>query len=232
VTYQELLNEWQRLSPIDAGEATIAAQQLGVPSSQVVTGLQFTDAAVLSRQDLNQYKVLHFATHGFTEGAFGCANSPPALLTSLADADSNGLLSFAEVARLNLDANLVVLAACDTGAGVRSQALARLSGQEEAGSSLEGLVRAFLTANSRAVMATHWPVSAEEESDEFMRVFYASARTQPIGTALQAAQQVLMRNPRYSHPFYWGAYFVVGDASKMMLGGQAMVQQQPRSRGT
>lgn len=217
IPYQQFVALHQRLAPLDLREAQISARAAGVPGAPVISGSQFTDSAVVSRDDLNQFQVLHFATHGFTEGAFGCANSPPALLTTLADEDSNGLLTFVEVARLNLDANLVVLAACDTGAGIRSQRLARLSGQEEAGASLEGLVRAFLTANSRAVMATHWPVSAAEESNEFMRVFYTSARTQPIGNSLQAAQQVLMRNPAYSHPYFWGAYFVVGDASKMAL---------------
>ena len=77
--------------------------------------------------------------------------------------------------------------------------------------------RAFLTANSRAVMATFWKVSAEQETDEFIRSFYGAARQRTIGGSLQAAQQTLMTNPAYSHPFYWGPYFVVGDSTKMML---------------
>lgn len=221
--YQQLLDLWTNLPPIDAREARIAANALGVPGAPVVSGLEFTDSGVLSRRDLNQYQVLHFATHGFAEGQWGCARSPPALLTSLADADSNGLLSFSEIAGLRLDANLVVLSACDTGAGVRSQTLARRSGQEEAGSTLEGLVRAFLTANARAVMATHWQVSAASEGTDFMRVFYQGARTEPIGAALQTAQRTMIAQPNFSHPFYWGAYFVVGDGGKMMIGGNARV---------
>ena len=114
-----------------------------------------------------------------------------------------------------------MLSACDTASGIKDEALARRSGQEEAGSTLEGLVRAFLTANSRAVMATFWKVSAEQETDEFIRSFYGAARHRTIGGSLQTAQQTLMMNPEYSHPFYWGPYFVVGDSTKMMLSGTA-----------
>jgi CHAT domain-containing protein len=78
-------------------------------------------------------------------------------------------------------------------------------------------VRAFLAANSRAVLATYWKVSAEEESDALFRTFYSAGRTSTIRGALKAAQNSLINAPRYSHPFYWGAYFVVGDASKSML---------------
>lgn len=225
--YQQLVELWTNLPRIDAREARIAADALGAPGAPVVSGVQFTDSALLSRHDLNQYQVLHFATHGFAEGQWGCARSPPALLTSLADADSNGLLSFSEIAGLRLDANLVVLSACDTGAGLRSQALARRSGQEETGATLEGLVRAFLTANARAVMATHWQVSAAREGTDFMRDFYQSARSQPIGGALQSAQRTMIAQPNFSHPFYWGAYFVVGDGGKMMVGGNARVANAP-----
>ena len=110
-----------------------------------------------------------------------------------------------------------MLSACDTGSGIRSQDIARLAGQEEAGSTLEGLVRAFLTANARSVLATHWEVPATVGTPELMETFYTSARTQDIGGSLQIAKRRLMAQPKYSHPFYWGAYFVVGDARKSAL---------------
>ncbi|SUJ10040.1 CHAT domain [Sphingomonas paucimobilis] len=115
---------------------------------------------------------------------------------------------------MKLDANLVVLSACDTVAGVRDEALARSAGQEEAGATLEGLVRAFLAANARAVLATYWQVSAEKESDEFIRAFYTRARTGTLGEAMQVAQQTLIALPTYSHPFYWAPYFLVGIAAR------------------
>lgn len=209
----------RQLAPIDKKELVIASAALGVPDAPEVTGAAFSDTAVEERADLADFEVIHFATHGLEEGVWGCNKSPPALVTSFGDAQSDGLLSFSEIARLRLDANLVVLSACDTASGVKDEALARRSGQEEAGSTLEGLVRAFLTANSRAVLATFWPVSAGGETDQFIQSFYGVARQRSIGGSLQTAQAALMSNPEFSHPFYWGPYFLVGDATKMMLSG-------------
>ncbi len=209
--------------PIPAAEVQVAANALGDPGAPLVTQAAFTADAVENRGDIGDYAILHFATHGLEEGQWGCTKSPPALVTSFADANSDGLLSFDEIAGLHLDANLVVLSACDTGAGIRNQEVARLSGQEEAGSTLEGLVRAFLTANARAVLATHWQVPVSEGTPELMEAFYTSVRSEDIGASLQTAQRQLMANPKYSHPLYWGAYFIVGDARKSAL-ARASVQ--------
>lgn len=205
------------LKPINSRELGIAVGALGVADAQFVTGSSFSDTAVEARGDLDQFEVVHFATHGLEEGMWGCSKSPPALVTSFGAPQSDGLLDFAEIARLRFDANLVVLSACDTATGVRAEALLRGSGREQAGATLEGLVRAFLTANARSVLATYWQVSAEQESEEFMRVFYAGARTGTIGQALQGAQRALIARPEYSHPFYWAPYFLVGDSAKPML---------------
>lgn len=206
--------------PISAKELTTAATALGVPNAPMVTDAAFSDDAIKARSDLADYQVLHFATHGLEEGQWGCDKSPPALVTSFGGAQSDGVLSISEIADLHLDANLVVLSACDTAAGIDAE-LARASGQEEAGSTLAGLVRAFLAANARAVMATYWSVSAEDETDDLIATFYHSARTKTIGEALRDAQLELMHRPEYSHPFYWGAYFVVGDSNKPLLTGDA-----------
>ena len=221
VAYSTLADLSRQLKPIDKHELEIASAALGVPGAPEMVGAGFSDTAVEDRSDLGNFEVLHFATHGLEEGVWGCPKSPPALVTSFGDKDSDGLLSFSEIATLRLDANLVVLSACDTASGVRDEALARRSGQEEAGSTLEGLVRAFLTANSRAVLATFWPVSAEGETDTFIKAFYGAARQRNIGGSLQSAQEVLMHTPAFSHPFYWGPYFLVGDSTKMMLSGSA-----------
>ncbi|WP_299647996.1 CHAT domain-containing protein [Sphingomonas bacterium] len=217
VDYAALTAASAQMPPIDRKELGIASTALGVPNAPEIIGAAFSDTAVEARTDLNDFEVIHFATHGLEEGQWGCDKSPPALVTSFGAESSDGLLSFSEIARLRLDANLVVLSACDTASGIKNEALARRSGQEEAGSTLEGLVRAFLTANSRAVMATFWKVSAEQETDQFIKSFYGAARQRTIGGSLQTAQRTLMANPEYSHPFYWGPYFVVGDSTKMML---------------
>jgi CHAT domain-containing protein len=207
-----------QLTPIDARELTRASTALGLSSAPELIGAAFSDTAVSARTDLDQFQVLHFATHGLTEGQWGCRQSPPALVTSMGGEGSDGILSFAEIAKLHLNANLVVLSACDTASGV-SNAEARAAGQEESGATLEGLVRAFLAANTRAVLTTYWPISDEGESEALIENFYRAGRTADIAIALKTAQTELMVVPKSSHPIYWGAFFVVGDASKMMLSG-------------
>lgn len=210
----------QQLQPINARELGEAENALGVTNAPELTGAAFTDQAIRERTDLDQFQVLHFATHGVTEGQWACSKAPPALVTSLGESGSDAILSFDEVARLRLDANLVVLSACDTSAGV-SVAGSRASGQEEVGGSLDGLVRAFLAANARAVLSTYWPISDAGESEALIRDFYAAARTDTIETALQTAQLRLMTSEQSSHPLYWGAFFLVGDGQKPLLTGAA-----------
>jgi len=211
-----------RFAPIPAREIQLAARALAFDSAPVVEEAAFTDTALMrlgqSNGDLSKYKVLHFATHGLTEGQFGCPEAPAALLTSLGQNGSDMLLSFDEIARLRLDANLVVLSACETASAIGERAT-RLSGEAQPGATLEGLVRAFFSANARAVLATYWESSNRGDSEVFMQRFYESGRTNNIATALNDAQRDLMATRDSSHPFFWGGFFVVGDTQNSMLAG-------------
>lgn len=211
-----------RFTPIPAREIQLAAEALNLGGAPVVRDAAFTDTAMLvmgaADGDLSRFKVLHFATHGLTEGQFGCPEAPAALLTSLGQGGSDMLLSFDEIAKLRLDANLVVLSACETASAIGERAL-RFSGEAQPGATLEGLVRAFFSANARAVLATYWETSNRGDSEVFMQRFYESGRTSDIATALNAAQRDLMSNRDSSHPFFWGGFFVVGDTKNLMLAG-------------
>ena len=237
VSYAELAGIMNANQPVSAAEIRMASAALGVEGAPAITGAAFSDRAVMAdsaRGDLAGYQVLHFATHGLPETRAGCLRVPPALVTTLAPpepgmAPSDGLLSFSEIAGLRLDANLVVLSACETAAGV-SGVGGRLGGQDESGATLDGLVRAFITANARAVLATYWKVPAVASSDEFIRTFYARGRTDSIGGALRDAQLEAMKRPATSHPYFWGAYFLVGDASKSMLSPPSPPAQQVAAR--
>ncbi|MBM6574779.1 CHAT domain-containing protein [Microvirga sp. SRT01] len=231
ISYGELAQIMNANRPVSAAEISIAATALGVPNAPEITGRAFNDAALVTegqRGEFDRYQVIHFATHGLPEMRVDCHRIPPSLVTSLdppadaGDYPSDGLLTFSEIAGLRLNANLVVLSACDTASGV-SQLGGRLSGQDESAATLDGLVRAFITANARAVLATYWNVPASAETDAFIRTFYATGRTATIGAALRSAQRITIAKPDYSHPYFWGAYFLVGDASKTMLstGSQA-----------
>jgi len=224
VSYRELAGIMNANRPVDAAELRLATAALGVSAAPEITGRAFTDRALMTlsdRGELARYQVLHFATHGLPETRAGCIRVPPALVTTLAPPEagatpSDGLLSFREIAGLRLDANLVVLSACETASGV-SGVGGRLGGQDESSATLDGLVRAFITANARAVLATYWKVPAAASSDTFMRTFYARGRSETLGSALRDAQLEAIRRPETSHPYYWGAYFLVGDAGKTML---------------
>jgi CHAT domain-containing protein len=208
---------YDQVAPISPDELAIAAQSLGAASAPFVTGSAFTAKAVNSRADISQYAVIHFATHGFREGQWlACSKSPPALLTSMDEGNHDGLLPFDQIASLDLTANLIFLAACNTAAGLRDEELARATGVEETGGSLEGLVRSFLAAKARAVVATHWEVS-DDVSLEVVEQFYSRGRHSTIGASLQGAQSALIANKETSHPFFWAPYFIVGDSSKPVL---------------
>ncbi len=213
-----MTDSYERAHPISREEIGRAATALGDPGALEITGAAFNDTDLEARTDLNQYEVLHFATHGLQEGQWAdCLKAPPALVTSLGTGNSDGLMSFDEIAALKLDANLVFLSACNTEAGVTDEDLARLSGKEEKGASLEGLVRAFLAAKARAVVATYWEASESEGTNRLIETFYGVGRTQSIGAAMREGQRQLIADVKYSHPFYWAPYFIVGDAGKSML---------------
>lgn len=215
--------------PISARELGVAAAALGAPGSPEITLGAFTDVNLLNgpaSAELGRYQVIHFATHGLPESQVDLpqckVHLPPALVTTLAapaangDVVSDGLLSFDEVARLQLDANLVVLSACDTAAGTSSQTALK-AGLENASPALDGLVRSFIAARARAVMATFWAVPDSQETQDLMQRFYTKGRTAAMSDALRTAQNQLIDTRRYSHPYYWGAYFLVGDGAKTML---------------
>ena len=216
-------------APIPAQEMRTAAAALGDAGAPIITGAQFTDTYVMDESEANRlagYQVIHFATHGIPALPFKDGNCntvlPPSLVTTLAppaadsDTASDGLLSFTEVAKLRLDANLVVLSACDTASGV-SAIQAREQGQVGSSATLDGLVRAFITARARAVVATYWEVPATTGTQELIDTFYQEGRTATIGGALRRAQLRVMKAMPTSHPYFWAAFFLVGDGAKTML---------------
>ncbi|MBN9143035.1 MULTISPECIES: CHAT domain-containing protein [unclassified Novosphingobium] len=129
---------------------------------------------------------------------------------------SDGMLSFDEVAKLELDANLVVLSACDTAAGTSVQTALK-AGLESASPALDGLVRSFIAAGARTVMATFWAVPVLTQTDDLMSTFYRTGRSATMADAIKTAQDQMIDTRRFSHPYYWGAYFLVGDGAKSML---------------
>ena len=209
--------EWSR--PIAATELRSAASLLGDGGSQVVTGPAFTDDNILARSDLADYRILHFATHGLVTAPRRECPARPALLTSFGAAGkSDGLLQFSEIFELKLDADLVILSACDT-AGKASKEATRAAGLGTGGgSALDGLVRAFIGAGGRSVIASHWPAPDEFKATERLitGLFTAGANI-PVAQALYQAQLKLMDDAATSHPFYWSGFAVIGDGARPLV---------------
>ena len=207
------LSSWAH--PISAKELEIAAsilRQFDPNGVQIVTRDQFTDTAIKARDDLDQYRILHFATHGVvTARAAKCA-AQPALLTSFGGAGSNGLLTFKDIFDLHLDADVVILSACDT-AGKASAAATAQAGLSTGGDvALDGLVRAFVGAGGRLVVASHWPVPDDYNATQrLITGLFSAPPGTPTVTALRLSQRQLMDDEKTSHPFYWSAFAAVGD---------------------
>jgi CHAT domain-containing protein len=207
---------WQR--PIAADELVFAQSRLQAGASEVRTGAQFTDSELLADKTLDQYKIVHFATHGLVSAPRRGCPARPALVTSFGDSGSDGLLSFREIFDLNLDADLVILSACDT-AGMATVSASRDAGVTTGGNyALDGLVRAFVGAGARTVLASNWPVPDDFDATKRLISGLLDAGPEvPLAQALDKAQQSLMDDPDTSHPFYWAAFVIVGDGAKPIL---------------
>ena len=121
---------------------------------------------------------------------------------------------------LDLDADLVILSACDT-ASTAGLAATRQAGLETGGGqALDGLVRAFIGAGGRQVIASHWPAPEEYEATErLFSSFFQSPAGTSLGDALRAAQERLMDDPETSHPFYWSGFALIGDGERPLFTG-------------
>ena len=210
------LEAWSQ--PIPATELYTARSVIGASRSEVITGAAFSDTALLSRTDLNHYRILHFATHGLVTAPRPQCPAFPALLTSFGGAQSDGLLTFREIYDMRLDADLVILSACDT-AGRASVAATREAGVTSGGgSALDGLVRAFIGAGGRSVVASHWPVPNDFNATERLiaGLFQAPPGTS-VAHALREAEVKLQTQAETSHPWYWSGFAIIGDGAQPVI---------------
>jgi len=198
--------------PDTAAELTSVAQTLGKEKSDVLLG-QAADEHALRLKNLNDYRIIYFATHGLLPGELRCQSepglvlSPPPLPAQTRAAD--GLLEASEVASLSIKAELVVLSACNTAA----------AGKKFGGESLSGLAEAFFHAGARSLLVSHWQVPSAATTALMSNLFSALAG-KPDGAvdlALRTAQLGLIRDSKTAHPFFWAAFVVMGDGATKPL---------------
>lgn len=205
-------------APVNDAELRSAQALIGAAGAQLLTGAAFTDMAIKADRQLDQFRVLHFATHGLVTPPNPACPAKPALVTSFGGAGSDGLLSFDEIFGLDLDADIVILSACDT-AGAASIEATRAAGiGSGGGTALDGLVRSFIGAGGRSVMASHWPAPDDFDATErLISEMFRLGKNEDLGLALRQSQQALMDQADTSHPYYWGGFAIIGDAARPLL---------------
>lgn len=205
--------------PETAGELCSVGHTLGSPESAIYLGDRAREGIVkaLSRSGaLAQARIVHFATHGVLSNEserLGAAGEPGLILTppdEPNDAD-DGLLTAAEVAQLKLDADWVVLSACNTAAG---------GGGVEQFSKLSGLARAFFYAGARALLVSHWAIDSDAAVKLTSKAFGALRDNPRMGRA-EAFRQSLAAMiadtarpkgwPPAAHPSVWAPFVLVGE---------------------
>ncbi|HUN52509.1 MAG TPA: CHAT domain-containing protein [Candidatus Sulfotelmatobacter sp.] len=190
--------------PSTASEVQAVGRQIGGGSATILLGAQATEAN-LRAQPLEQYGVVYFATHGILPGELHCegepslALSPPA--TPATSTATDGMLTASEIAQLKLNADLVVLSACNTAE----------SGDGLGGGALEGLSDSFFAAGARSVLATHWEVPSAATAALMTTVFAPANRARGLAQALRQAQLSLIAQGAMAHPFNWAAFTIIGD---------------------
>jgi CHAT domain-containing protein len=174
-------------------------------NSRAVVGEAATESVF--KRDAGDYRLLHLATHGY----FNKFNPMLSGLELESDETNDGQLELHEILGLRLDADLVTLSACQTalGSGHFSEV--------PAGDDFVGLTRAFLYAGSTSVMATLWEVD-DASTLELMKRFYGGLAQAAAGedkaAALAAAQRALLSSAKYSHPYFWAPFVLVGDTER------------------
>lgn len=173
-----------------------------VPASQSKQAVDFdASRTTATSNDLSQYRIVHFATHGILNSKHPELSGIVLSLFDKLGRPQNGFLRLHDVFNLNLQAELVVLSACKTGLG-----------EEVKGEGLVGLTRAFMYAGSPRVVVSLWNVD-DQATSELMKTFYEKmlkAGLKPAA-ALRTAQIEIWRNQQYTAPYYWAAFTLQGE---------------------
>lgn len=184
------------------------------PSKVLFLGKSATESAVKT-MNLSGFRILAFATHGLVPGELNGLTQPALALSSPAvtGESGDGLLTMEEILGLKLDADWVILSACNTGAGAGAGA--------EAAS---GLGRAFFYAGTRALLVTNWSVHSQSARQLVTDLFKRQADDPKLSRseALRQAAMALVDGPgylnsegktefAYAHPLFWAPYTIIGD---------------------
>jgi CHAT domain-containing protein len=201
--------------PDTADELKSIALALQADPTKVLNLGKSANERIVKDTDLTKFRTIVFATHGLVPGELDGLTQPALALSApdVAGVDGDGLLTMDEILGLKLDADWVVLSACNTGAGAGAGA--------EAAS---GLGRAFFYAGTRAILVTNWSVHSQSARDLVSDLFRRQSADANIsrGEALRQAMMALLDGAgyaddqgktlfTYAHPLFWAPYTIIGD---------------------
>ena len=207
------------LLPYAKKELDAARMLLGANTSDELLGVNFTAERVRTAS-LKNYKILQFSTHALLPTELRCA-SEPAIVTSAPGGaqDAKGaLLTASQVVSMDLDADLVILSACNSGG----------PGGTTAGESLSGLARSFFYAGARSLLVTHWSVN-DQVAAYLVADTLRRLRADPslgITGAMRDSQLAMLAGagkdfpPEIAHPFFWAPFAVIGEGLSRPAAGK------------
>jgi len=203
-----------------ANELRAVAELLGSSEDSLVLGKAFSKSRV-KNTNLNKYRIVYFATHGLLPHQLECLQEPSLVVSHVAGEGDDVLLTSSDILDLKLDADLVVLSACNTGGPGGTK-----------GEALSGLARVFFFAGARSMLVSHWEIPSAP-TVKLMQDTFAEAvdKNLPMAKALLGSQQAMIAFPPWSHPKAWAGFSIVGDGShrltpptsntpKVAVGGQ------------
>jgi CHAT domain-containing protein/Tfp pilus assembly protein PilF len=186
--------------PLTREEATAIVGVAGTRGTLVAEDFDASRATLVGLKP-GQYRIIHFATHGLVDDERPEMSGVVLSMVNRKGEPQDGILRLQDIYNLRLSADMVVLSACSTGLGNTVR-----------GEGLVGLTRGFMYAGSPRVVASLWRVD-DFATVRLMQRFYHSmlkeGRTPPA--ALQQAQIEMLREKRWSLPYFWAAFLIQGD---------------------
>jgi len=197
--------------PETADELCAVARSTRAATADIYLGARATEAEVKHLSEtgaLAAYRVVHFATHGALSGQVQGSAEPGLILTppGTASETDDGYLSASEITTLKLDADWVILSACNTAAG-------GATGTGGGAEALSGLARAFFFAGARALLVSHWSVNSDATVKLITGALSRMAADKRIGRAEALRQSMLAMISAGAQPADWAPFVVVGEGA-------------------